>query len=1420
MPPCHKPRRDRLDGRLPEHEHGGSMRRGRPVSRGIAVVAGTTLLILRPMKHTAALRPAARPANPPADPFRSQYCNSGRRRGGVALASSPATVGMTATAGGGATTHIGSIKDCTSGRRGAGLTTSATATLASRVSLGVQGGGLQKHAWRAAGRRPVAPLCMSQASPPVFQPQQAGDRKDSSSSSPTAAGDNVVGKEDDHHNNGQGGADVRQQPAVVSLHQHHRHNHHPVPVVDVHGSASPLNGHHTAAEAAAAAVASSAGAAQPAPPPRVADDIAAMKALGKEGKWREAVAVLSQLKEDASAASNGDGNDLALNLAVYNAAISAVSRSGKWDEALGLLEEMRSAGVQPDVRTFTSVVSAGSRSGRVDLAEQVLDTMRAEGVPPNAATYNAVITGCSCGPPSPPPRGAGGGGEVQRALRLLEEMAADPRPEAQPEALSYTLVLKACGREGRWETALQLLTEMQAKGLEPTVLSFRYALTACASSSSSSSSSSRRGVSGGSGEEDFAGVWERCRSLMDAMGRLGLEPDRLCYKQAVDAASKAGDVDAALDLMDGMENGEGFRGAVEYNQIIMACGRRGDWQRAVSTLGRIRRSGGAPDAHSFAMAMTACARAGEPRQALRLLDELKREGGGVRPNTVVYNTLLALCRGKPLRGVRGGGGGGGGGGVPATAAAAAEGTGPNLNGYGGGGGLEEVNGHRVAVGMPDGRAIRNTVSVPSGGTVGSGERPDELVGTAVALLHEMTVGGSECAPDKMSFELVMQACVNAGRPESALKVFRAMARVAAGRGSAVGGGGRGGGERRGGGRGRVVEVRPDRATFRLGLMAAAEAGDGPAAAVLLEEMRDAGIAMDESAFHLAATAFGRAGLWRQGVRVAVVAAEQGIALAPSTLTSILGACAKQARWREALGLLQGARPVLQQAFSSLPLSTSAGVVAGDERRGEGNVVAAYTLAMVACRRSGRHAEGLRVLEMLEEDGGVGDEAFFRVALKCCAKARGFGDRDECSGAAVADRVLEGMSAQGIRCGVEGFTDIAQAYGLAGRWEDALALLPRAAAFAAVPDERMYCSVINAMGESGAWEAAVELIQSMRPRPSAPAAAAAAGGSGGGTSDGGASGVAAAAVVSASLEPPPPGRAAYGCACRACARKGEWGAVLGLMEDMREDGLERDSSVYASAMRAFVEAGDWERAVEIVTVEMERDGVSPDALSYSQALRACRVGADGSGWAAQLALALVGEVRSRGLEPGVVILESAARACLADDRPELALEIVSETLDSWRRGSLGGNGDGGGGKRWGIDEVQRVETMRIMVLGRLGRWEDSLEALDAMRAKFGDDDLDERAFVSAARACAAAGEWSLIQVLQSEASAVGDGDGVSPGSAWDMQRALLSGLTTAGMWRRAMGMLRDMHHGGGGHTVIPAAGEERGQGMPDPSPHWQ
>lgn len=60
--------------------------------------------------------------------------------------------------------------------------------------------------------------------------------------------------------------------------------------------------------------------------------------------------------------------------------------------------------------------------------------------------------------------------------------------------------------------------------------------------------------------------------------------------------------------------------------------------------------------------------------------------------------------------------------------------------------------------------------------------------------------------------------------------------------------------------------------------------------------------------------------------------------------------------------------------------------------------------------------------------------------------------------------------------------------------------------------------------------------------------------------------------------------------------------------------------------------------------MELDEVPPDAVSYKQALRACRVGAGAGagGRAADQALALIEDVRSKGLGPDVVSLECAAR----------------------------------------------------------------------------------------------------------------------------------------------------------------------------------
>lgn len=211
------------------------------------------------------------------------------------------------------------------------------------------------------------------------------------------------------------------------------------------------------------------------------------------------------------------------------------------------------------------------------------------------------------------------------------------------------------------------------------------------------------------------------------------------------------------------------------------------------------------------------------------------------------------------------------------------------------------------------------------------------------------------------------------------------------------------------------------------------------------------------AYHLAATALGRSGLWQQGVSLASMAAAEGTKLSPRTLTSIVGGCAKGSRWKEALAILQWGRPAFREALHlpDHPAVTPEGEHGGqspdpstDSSRGDRepiNIVPAYTLAMVACRGADRYTEGLGVLTMVEEDGVRRDEAFFRVALKCCAKVKaarttaaavggvrqggegggewiGIGTR---SGADIADEILDGMSAQGIAVGVQALTDVVQ-----------------------------------------------------------------------------------------------------------------------------------------------------------------------------------------------------------------------------------------------------------------------------------------------------------------------------------------------------------------------------------------------------------
>lgn len=84
------------------------------------------------------------------------------------------------------------------------------------------------------------------------------------------------------------------------------------------------------------------------------------------------------------------------------------------------------------------------------------------------------------------------------------------------------------------------------------------------------------------------------------------------------------------------------------------------------------------------------------------------------------------------------------------------------------------------------------------------------------------------------------------------------------------------------------------------------------------------------------------------------------------------------------------------------------------------------------------------------------------------------------------------------------------------------------------------------------------------------------------------------------------------------------------------------------------------------------------------------------------------------------LSNRHRVCLEDGRPDLALDAINDVLHSCRETGGGAVGQ----LRWSTADLLQLERLCIVVLGRVGQWEQAVERLDVMRARYGDS-FDER-----------------------------------------------------------------------------------------------
>lgn len=414
-----------------------------------------------------------------------------------------------------------------------------------------------------------------------------------------------------------------------------------------------------------------------------------LSTLAEAGEWERALEILRRLQDHGSAAPAGadvEESDAAgdvegrarsarreaavvsacaaagPNLICYNTVLAACANAGAWSPALALLKEMEEQGLY-DVISFNSVMHSFQEQGQWEQAIALLDRMRSR--PSGAMESVAAVTE------------AGISGETRLGTDRRRTVPA-------PDVYSFTSAIMACGVAGQSHRALQVLRQMKASGVPPSVVPYNAAITAIGRSvhrrtfqrdsrkKDGGIAADRRRSEGGHGRESTAAAattaapaadaalasdeqpWEQARALLDEMRADGVTPDSTSYNAVLLVCQRGGAWQSALQVLDEMRRGEVLAGPVadsraalrsshrhpgidssipvpppdtiSFNTAIGACGAAGRWEEALVLLDEISARGLSPTAASFHTAAAACTRAEKWIEALDVLNRGVRVG--------------------------------------------------------------------------------------------------------------------------------------------------------------------------------------------------------------------------------------------------------------------------------------------------------------------------------------------------------------------------------------------------------------------------------------------------------------------------------------------------------------------------------------------------------------------------------------------------------------------------------------------------------------------------------------------------------------------------------------------------------------------------------------------------------------------------
>ncbi|CAN0160591.1 unnamed protein product, partial [Laminaria digitata] len=240
---------------------------------------------------------------------------------------------------------------------------------------------------------------------------------------------------------------------------------------------------------------------------------------------------------------------------------------------------------------------------------------------------------------------------------------------------------------------------------------------------------------------------------------------------------------------------------------------------------------------------------------------------------------------------------------------------------------------------------------------------------------------------------------------------------------------------------------------------------------------------------------------------------------------------------------------------------------------------------------------------------------------------------------------------------------------------------------------------------------------------------------------------------------------------ACGRGKRWKPAVDLLETMRRQGLTPDAFSYSAAISACKNCERWEMALELLD-DMRRRGLGKNLHSLNAAIAAC---ASAGRW--EPAMEILRGMETNGPKPDVFTYGSAIDAMAQGGKVDLALQTLRRMRASPSR----------------YPSPNTVcYNVALKALTREGLWREARELLtevsaDSAGAGGGGEErvLDYLSYNSVIRACGAAGEVAEAVSTREEMRAAG-----IPADPYTYE-ALATACGLAGDWVAAEAMIREM-----------------------------